>query len=44
MVERRNNLLIIVFKTAPTQATTLKLVGDTSITDIDSQVVIMGQF
>jgi hypothetical protein len=33
----------MVFKTAPTQATTLELIGDTSIANIDSQVVIMGQ-
>ena len=30
-------------KTTPTTATTLKLVGDTSIANTDSQVVIMGQ-
>jgi hypothetical protein len=44
MVEGRNNLLTIVLKTALTQAMTLKLVGDTSMANIDSQVVIMGQF
>jgi hypothetical protein len=30
-------------KIIPTTATTLKLVGDTSIANTDSQVVIMGQ-
>jgi hypothetical protein len=30
-------------KITPTMATTLRLVGDTSIADIDSQVVMMGQ-
>jgi hypothetical protein len=30
-------------KTVPTTVTTLKLVSDISITDTDSQVVIMGQ-
>jgi ferredoxin-fold anticodon binding domain-containing protein len=30
-------------KTIPTMATTLKSVGDTSIANIDSQVVMMGQ-
>ena len=30
-------------KATPITATALKLVGDTSIADIDSQVVIMGQ-
>jgi hypothetical protein len=30
-------------KVTPTTATTLGLVGDTSITNIDLQVVIMGQ-
>jgi hypothetical protein len=35
MVEGRNNLLIIVFKTALTQTTTLGLVGNTSIANID---------
>jgi hypothetical protein len=30
-------------KIIPTTATTLGLVGDTNIADIDSQVVIMGQ-
>jgi hypothetical protein len=30
-------------KTTPTTATTLKLVGDTSIANTDLQVVIMGQ-
>jgi hypothetical protein len=44
MVEGRNIKLIIVFKTAPTQATTLGLVGNISIADIDLQVVTMGQF
>jgi hypothetical protein len=34
--------LIIVFKTALTQATTLKLVGNTNIANIDLQIVIMG--
>jgi hypothetical protein len=44
MVEGRNIKLIMVFKTAPTQAITLGLVSDTSIADIDLQAVIMGQF
>jgi hypothetical protein len=43
MVEGRNNLLIMVFKTALTQATTLGLVGDINIANIDLQVVTMGQ-
>jgi hypothetical protein len=30
-------------KATPTTATTLGLVGDTNIANIDSQVVIMGQ-
>jgi hypothetical protein len=30
-------------KTTPTTATTLGLIGDTNIANIDSQVVIMGQ-
>jgi hypothetical protein len=30
-------------KTTPTTATTLELVGDTSMANTDSQVVIMGQ-
>ena len=30
-------------KVTPTTATTLKLVGDTSMADIDLQVVIIGQ-
>jgi hypothetical protein len=42
MVEGRNNLLIIVFKIAPTQATTLGLVGDINIANMDLQVVTMG--
>jgi hypothetical protein len=42
MVEGRNNLLIMVFKTALTQAMILGLVGNTNIADTDSQVVIMG--
>ena len=33
----------MLLKTTPTTATTLKLVGNTSIADIDSQVVTMGQ-
>ena len=33
----------MLFKTTPTTATTLGLVGDTSIANTDSQVVIMGQ-
>jgi hypothetical protein len=44
MVEGRNIKLIIVPKTAPIIAIILKSVGDTSITNINSQVVIMGQF
>jgi hypothetical protein len=43
MVEGRNNSLTMVFKTALMQATTLGLVGDISIANIDLQVVIMGQ-
>jgi hypothetical protein len=43
MVEGRNNSLIMVFKTALTQAMTLGLVSDTSIANIDLQVVTMGQ-
>jgi hypothetical protein len=35
MVEGRNIKLTIVFKTAPTQATTLGLIGDTNIANID---------
>jgi hypothetical protein len=43
MVEGRNNSLTIVFKTAPTQAITLRLVGNISMADTDSQVVTIGQ-
>jgi hypothetical protein len=42
IVEGRNNLLIIVFKTVLTQVTTLGLVGNINIADTDLQVVIMG--
>jgi hypothetical protein len=41
MVEGRNNLLTMVFKTALTQAMTLGSVGDTNIANTDLQVVIM---
>jgi hypothetical protein len=44
MVEGRNIKSIIVFKIVLTQVTTLGLIGDTSIANIDLQVVIMGQF
>jgi hypothetical protein len=44
MVEGRNNLLTMAFKTVPTQATTLKLIGDISIANTDLQVVTIGQF
>jgi hypothetical protein len=44
MVEGRNNLLNkMPPKITPTTATTLKLVGDTSMANTDLQVVIMGQ-
>jgi hypothetical protein len=33
----------MVLKTVPTQVMTLGLIGDTSIANIDLQVVIMGQ-
>jgi hypothetical protein len=42
MVEGRNNLLIIVFKTVPTQAIILGLISDISIANIDLQIVTMG--
>jgi hypothetical protein len=42
MVEGRNNLLIMVFKTALTQATTLKLIGNTSIANTNLQIVTIG--
>jgi hypothetical protein len=41
MVEGRNIKLIIVFKTAPTQTTTLGLIGNTNIANTDLQVVII---
>jgi hypothetical protein len=44
MVEGKNIKLIIVFRTVLTQVTTLELVGDISIANTDSQVVIRGQF
>jgi hypothetical protein len=44
MVEGKNIELIIVFGTALTQVTTLELIGDISIANTDSQVVIIGQF
>jgi hypothetical protein len=43
MVEGRNIKLTIALKTAPTQATTLGLIGNTNITNTDSQVVTIGQ-
>jgi hypothetical protein len=42
MVEGRNNSSIIVPKIVLTQATILGLVGNTSIANIDLQVVTMG--
>jgi hypothetical protein len=42
MIEARNIKLTIALKTAPTTATTLESVGDTSMADIDLQVVIIG--
>jgi hypothetical protein len=42
MVEGRNIKLTIVLKIVPTQATTLGLVSDINIANIDSQVVTMG--
>jgi hypothetical protein len=42
MVEGKNIKLIIVFKTVPTQATTLRLINNINIADTDSQVIIMG--
>jgi hypothetical protein len=44
MVEGRNNLSNkILPKVIPTTATTLGLVGDTNIVNIDLQIVTMGQ-
>jgi lactate dehydrogenase-like 2-hydroxyacid dehydrogenase len=40
----RNIKLIIVLKTVPMTAITLGLVGNTNIANMDSQVVIIGQF
>jgi hypothetical protein len=40
---RKTKLNKMLPKIILTTATTLKLVGDTSITNTDSQVVIMGQ-
>jgi hypothetical protein len=43
MVEERNIKLIMVPKIVLTTATTLRLVGDISIANTDSQVVTIGQ-
>jgi hypothetical protein len=43
MVEGRNIKLIMVFKTALTQAMTLGLIGDISMANINLQVVTIGQ-
>jgi hypothetical protein len=43
MVKGKNIELIMVFKTVLTQATTLGLVGDINIANMDLQIVTMGQ-
>jgi hypothetical protein len=42
MVKGRNIKLIMAPKTVPTTVMTLKLVGNTSIANIDLQVIIIG--